>query len=260
MGTVSAALRRRENGWVDDSKPLVFLFLGSSGVGKTMLAKALAENVSHEQNEAGGFIRIDMSEYAHKHEVARLIGSPPGYIGHDQGGQLTTKLKECPDAVVLLDEVEKAHPDVLTLMLQVFDEGRLTDGQGTTIDCPNAMFIMTSNLLQDQIRESTGLRPPREECEGSKLGTASLQTSTMLAVSAYSDKFLRNVVQPVLKEHFKRDEFLGRINEMIVFHPFSQEDLGDIVKLELNGWADKARNRHKIRMEWSQGVVDRLTQ
>lgn len=258
--TVSAAMRRRDNGWVDEDKPMVFLFLGSSGVGKTMLAKAIAESTVQAKNPGDAFIRLDMSEYAHKHEVARLIGSPPGYIGHDQGGQLTSKLEKCPDAVVLLDEVEKAHPDVLTLMLQVFDEGRLTDGQGNTIHCPNAVFIMTSNLVQDQIREhGTGLlRPPQEDTRGMSLSTASMQTPTMLRVSEYVDSFLRTDVQPVLKQHFKRDEFLGRINEMVIFHPFSQEDLGDIVKLELHYWAKKAEARHGMAMTWTDSVVERL--
>jgi ATP-dependent Clp protease ATP-binding subunit ClpB len=186
--------------------------------------------------------------------------------------------------------VEKAHPDVLTLMLQVFDEGRLTDGQGTTIECPNAVFIMTSNLLQDQIREHMGdgrLRPPPEACDGVALGTASLQTETMLTVSEATDEFLRKVAQPALKQHFKRDEFLGRINEMVrsllklsnpldsslelsqnflhvlvfsqvVFHPFSAVDLGDIVRLELKGWARKANARHGMNITWTPAVVERL--
>jgi len=258
--TVSAAMRRRDNGWVDDNKPLVFLFLGSSGVGKTMLAKSIAESTVQSRSPSDAFIRLDMSEYSHKHEVARLIGSPPGYIGHDQGGQLTTKLANCPDAVVLLDEVEKAHPDVLTLMLQVFDEGRLTDGQGQTINCPNAVFIMTSNLLQDQIRahsENGLLRPPRDE-QQQALSTTSLQSPTMLNVNEQTETFLRDVAQPVLKYHFKRDEFLGRINEMIVFHPFSNDDLGDIVRMELQHWAGKARERHSMNIKWSPTVAEHL--
>ena len=126
--TVASAIRRKENGWIDDEHPLVFLFLGSSGIGKTELAKQIAKYL-HKDNK-NAFIRLDMSEYQEKHEVAKLIGSPPGYVGHDEGGQLTKKLKECPKAVVLFDEVDKAHPDVLTVLLQLFDEGRLTDGKG----------------------------------------------------------------------------------------------------------------------------------
>lgn len=133
IATVCGAIRRKENGWYDEEHPLVFLFLGSSGIGKTELAKQVAEYL--HKGKKSSFIRIDMSEYQQKHEVAKFIGSPPGYIGHDDGGQLTKKLKAYPNAVVLFDEVEKAHPDVLTILLQLFDEGRLTDGKGKTIEC-----------------------------------------------------------------------------------------------------------------------------
>lgn len=114
------AIRRKENGWADDEHPLVFLFLGSSGIGKTELAKQLARYIHKDKRDS--FIRLDMSEYQEKHEVAKLIGAPPGYVGHDDGGQLTKRLKKCPNAVVLFDEVDKAHPDVLTVLLQLFDE------------------------------------------------------------------------------------------------------------------------------------------
>ncbi|CAH2007999.1 unnamed protein product [Acanthoscelides obtectus] len=149
IALVAATVRRKENGWADDDHPLVFLFLGSSGIGKTELAKQLAAYIHKDKSQA--FIRLDMSEYQEKHEVAKLIGAPPGYIGHDEGGQLTKRLKKCPNAVVLFDEVDKAHPDVLTVLLQLFDEGRLTDGQGKTIECKDAIFIMTSNLASDEI-------------------------------------------------------------------------------------------------------------
>jgi ATP-dependent Clp protease ATP-binding subunit ClpB len=155
--------RRKENGWVDDDHPLVFLFLGSSGIGKTELAKQIAKYL-HKDDGGGGkdsFIRMDMSEYQEKHEVAKLIGSPPGYVGHDDGGQLTKRLTKCPNAVVLFDEVDKAHPDVLTVMLQLFDEGRLTDGKGKTIECKKAIFVMTSNLAATEIAEH-GLQLRRE--------------------------------------------------------------------------------------------------
>ncbi|GFR90018.1 ClpB caseinolytic peptidase B homolog, partial [Elysia marginata] len=149
INTVAAAVRRKENGWYDEDHPLVFLFLGSSGIGKTELAKQVSNYLHKDKRE--GFIRIDMSEYQEKHEVAKFIGSPPGYVGHDEGGQLTKALTKCPNAVVLFDEVDKAHPDVLTIMLQLFDEGRLTDGKGKTVDCKDAMFIMTSNLASEEI-------------------------------------------------------------------------------------------------------------
>ncbi|KAL7064230.1 hypothetical protein AAHC03_04713 [Spirometra sp. Aus1] len=149
--TVASAIRRKENGWHDEDHPLVFLFLGSSGIGKTEMAKQVAAYLHKDASKA--FIRIDMSEYQEKHEVAKFIGAPPGYVGHESGGQLTRALKECPNAVVLFDETEKAHPDVLTALLQVFDEGRLTDGQGNTVDCKNAVFIMTSNVGSQVIAE-----------------------------------------------------------------------------------------------------------
>lgn len=131
-----------ENGWLDNDHPLVFLFLGSSGIGKTELAKQIANYLHKDDKKA--FIRLDMSEYQEKHEVAKLIGSPPGYIGYDQGGQLTKALREFPQAVVLFDEVDKAHPDVLTVLLQLFDEGRLTDGQGKQLAL--RITILTSAL------------------------------------------------------------------------------------------------------------------
>jgi ATP-dependent Clp protease ATP-binding subunit ClpB len=163
--TVAAAIRRKENGWQDDDHPLVFLFLGSSGIGKTELAKQVAKYI--HKGSRKGFIRLDMSEYQEKHEVAKLIGAPPGYIGHEQGGQLTKQLRECPNAVVLFDEVEKAHPDVLTVMLQLFDEGRLTDGKGKTIECKDAIFVMTSNLASDEIA-AHGLELRQEADETAK--------------------------------------------------------------------------------------------
>lgn len=170
--TVCGAIRRKENGWYDEEHPLVFLFLGSSGIGKTELAKQVAEYL--HKGKQSGFIRMDMSEYQQKHEVAKFIGSPPGYIGHDEGGQLTRRLKEKPNAVVLFDEIEKAHPDVLTIMLQLFDEGRLTDGKGKTIDCKDAIFIMTSNLGSDeiaehsmQLRQDAALRTKQRYCDDS---------------------------------------------------------------------------------------------
>jgi ATP-dependent Clp protease ATP-binding subunit ClpB len=157
---VSSAVRRRLHGWHSRDRPLVFLFLGSSGVGKTELAKRVAEHL-HDAAAATvrlskptrQFVRFDMSEYQEKHEVSKFIGAPPGYMGFNEGGQLTNQLRQHPDAIVLLDEVEKAHPDILTVLLQVFDEGRLTDGQGKTVHCPEAIFIMTSNLAASVIAE-----------------------------------------------------------------------------------------------------------
>ncbi|XP_070552727.1 mitochondrial disaggregase-like [Ptychodera flava] len=254
--TVAAAIRRKENGWYDEEHPLVFLFLGSSGIGKTELAKQVAKYLHKDSNK--GFIRMDMSEYQEKHEVAKFIGSPPGYVGHEQGGQLTKKLKQCPNAVVLFDEVDKAHPDVLTIMLQLFDEGRLTDGKGKTIECKDAIFIMTSNLASDEIANyGMQLRKEAEEIakqrhEG-KLGD--LEISDKITVSR---KFKEQVVEPILKRHFRRDEFLGRINEMVYFLPFSRAELIKLVLRELESWAVKAKERHSIELLWDRQVLDVL--
>lgn len=194
IDAVAAAVRRKESGWADDDHPLVFLFLGGSGVGKTELAKQLAQYL--HRDEPAAFIRLDMSEYQERHEVAKLIGAPPGYVGHEEGGQLTRALARRQDALVLFDEVDKAHPDVLTVLLQLFDEvpttyqfaylhvrtyyfliiskidkssiwwvcfvqGRLTDGKGKLIECKNAIFVMTSNLASDEIAQH-GLELRRE--------------------------------------------------------------------------------------------------
>ncbi|CAI8040388.1 Caseinolytic peptidase B protein homolog [Geodia barretti] len=229
--TTAAAIRRRELGWADDDHPLVFLFLGSSGIGKTELAKQIAHYM-HKDNSKG-FIRLDMSEYQEKHEVAKLIGSPPGYVGHDQGGQLTERLRECPAAVVLFDEVDKAHPDVLTTLLQLFDEGRLTDGQGKTVHCKQAIFVMTSNLASDEIA-SHALQLRREAAQAAQDYHHS-QTEPEEHIEISRD-FKERVVEPILKSHFKRDEFLGRINEMVYFLPFSRSELNQLVEKELRTW------------------------
>jgi ATP-dependent Clp protease ATP-binding subunit ClpB len=248
---ISSAIRRRENGWHDEDKPLVFLFLGSSGVGKTMLAKCVAENVLG--NDPNAFIRIDMSEYSERHEVSKFIGSPPGYVGHEEGGQLTSKLHKFPKAVVLLDEVEKAHADILTIMLQVFDEGRLTDGKGKTVDCRNAMFIMTSNLVQREIGDSEYKLRPTCDSYG-KIGAAELAL-----VRSETNQFINKIVHPILKRHFKRDEFLGRINEIIVFHPFVTQDLENIVAKELDKWKTRSLKRQNISLKWTDELVTSLT-
>ncbi|CAG2198271.1 clpB [Mytilus edulis] len=231
INTVAAAVRRKENGWYDEDHPLVFLFLGSSGIGKTELAKQVATYLHKDPKKA--FIRMDMSEYQEKHEVAKFIGSPPGYIGHDEGGQLTKKLTESPKAVVLFDEVDKAHPDVLTIMLQLFDEGRLTDGKGKTVDCKDAIFIMTSNLASEVIAEhALQLRKEADEIDKQK-HTGKLR-------------------------HFRRDEFLGRINEIVYFLPFSRSELSKLVTKELHHWSEQAEKKHNMKLLWDHNVVDIL--
>ncbi|KAM9660571.1 mitochondrial disaggregase isoform 2-T2 [Trichechus inunguis] len=197
IATVGAAIRRKENGWYDEEHPLVFLFLGSSGIGKTELAKQTAKYMHKDAKK--GFIRLDMSEFQERHEVAKFIGSPPGYIGHEEGGQLTKKLKQCPNAVVLFDEVDKAHPDVLTIMLQLFDEGRLTDGKGKTIDCKDAIFIMTSNVASDEIAQhALQLRQEALELSHNRIAEnlGDVQISDKITISK---NFKENVIRPILK-------------------------------------------------------------
>ncbi|XP_045582352.2 mitochondrial disaggregase [Procambarus clarkii] len=256
IATVCGAIRRKENGWYDEEHPLVFLFLGSSGIGKTELAKQVAEYL--HKGKKSSFIRIDMSEYQQKHEVAKFIGSPPGYIGHDDGGQLTKKLKAYPNAVVLFDEVEKAHPDVLTILLQLFDEGRLTDGKGKTIECKDAIFIMTSNLGSDEIAEyGMQLRAEAEKItkqryEGQPEDIEITETITI------SRRFKEKIIRPILKNHFQRDEFLGRINEIVYFVPFSRSELLKLVRTELEKWSKQAHEKHNIELKWDPMVLDVL--
>lgn len=255
IATVSSCIRRKQNGWYDEQHPLVFFFLGSSGVGKTELAKQVA-NYLH-QGDKTAFIRLDMSEYQEKHEVAKLIGAPPGYIGHDQGGQLTKKLQAKPNAVVLFDEVDKAHPDVLTVLLQLFDEGRLTDGQGRTIECKDAIFVMTSNLASDEIAQyGARLRQEAAETKRNRLeGDSNEQNIRTADKVDVSHTFKENVVRPILKRHFGRDEFLGRINEFVYFLPFSDEELMKLVEKELVMWKEIAFKKHSVHLTWQKPFV-----
>ncbi|KAL8579944.1 hypothetical protein ACOMHN_060245 [Nucella lapillus] len=252
--TVAAAIRRKQNGWYDEDHPLVFLFLGSSGIGKTELAKQVAKYLHKDMKK--GFVRIDMSEYQEKHEVSKFIGSPPGYVGHEEGGQLTKQLTESPKAVVLFDEVEKAHPDVLTAMLQLFDEGRLTDGKGKTIECKDAIFIMTSNLASEEIADY-GIQLREEAKRLSKTRDAKIEDLEVEDITV-SRKFKDLVVRPILKKHFRRDEFLGRINEIVYFLPFSRAELSKLVNKELAFWAQRAQSKHHIQLLWDHRVVDVL--
>eukprot|EP00494_Astrolonche_serrata_P001927 UN01933 len=245
--SVASAIRRKQNGWHDEDHPLVFLFLGSSGVGKTELAKTVAKCLF--DNDPNSFIRIDMSEFQHKHEVAKFIGSPPGYVGHEEGGQLTKKLKERPNSIVLLDEVEKAHPDVLTIMLQLFDEGRITDGKGETVECKDAMFVMTSNLAQTEIGdEAEALRKEAKE-NAESIGLVD-------EVTSLSRQFIEDTIQPILKDHFRRDEFLGRINEILYFLPFNDAELKELTKRELDKWSNRASQRHNMKITWSDASIE----
>ncbi|XP_041455157.1 caseinolytic peptidase B protein homolog isoform X1 [Lytechinus variegatus] len=234
ISLVARTIRRKEGGWQSEDKPLVFLFLGSSGIGKTEMAKAVSTYLKLKE---AGFIRIDMSEYQEKHQVSKFIGSPPGYLGHEDGGQLTEKLKKFPKAVVLFDEVEKAHPDVLTIMLQLFDEGRLTDGKGKTIRGEKAIYFMTSNLGSNAITEFW--KEAKKDTEQVKI----------------PENFKQDVIQPILKDHFKRDEFLGRIDETVFFLPFTEQDLVQLVTKEMDKWAKRAKSMHDIKLSWDPSVL-----
>ncbi|EFN68464.1 Caseinolytic peptidase B protein-like protein [Camponotus floridanus] len=255
ISIVASTIRRKENGWIDEEHPLVFLFLGSSGIGKTELAKQLAAYIHKDKRDS--FIRLDMSEYQQKHEVAKLIGAPPGYVGHDDGGQLTKLLKKYPSAVVLFDEVDKAHPDVLTILLQLFDEGRLTDGKGKTIECKNAIFVMTSNLGSEEIAEhAMQLRAEAERLLNHRLiNSDEDQEPERIEISR---NFKDQVVRPILKAHFRRDEFLGRINEIVYFLPFSRAELMKLVTRELETWATRAKERHMIELKWDREILSVL--
>jgi ATP-dependent Clp protease ATP-binding subunit ClpB len=201
---VADAVLRARSGIKDPNRPIgSFLFLGPTGVGKTELARALAAVLFDDE---GNLVRIDMSEYMEKHTVARLIGAPPGYVGYDEGGQLTEAVRRRPFSVILFDEIEKAHHDVFNVLLQVLDDGRLTDSQGRTVDFKNTVLIMTSNIGSPQILEAQ------------QRGAAYEQ--------------MRTVVMGELRQHF-RPEFLNRVDEVVVFHPLGTEHLIKIVEIQL---------------------------
>jgi ATP-dependent Clp protease ATP-binding subunit ClpB len=222
------AVRRNRAGLGDAGRPIgVFLFLGPTGVGKTELSKALAEFLFNDPN---AMIRIDMSEFMEQHSVARLIGAPPGYVGYEEGGRLTEAVRRKPYSVVLLDEIEKAHLDVFNVLLQVFDEGRLTDGQGRTVDFKNTVIIMTSNIAGEQIMQFTEEKGADWEIEAH--------------------------VREVLRKYFK-PEFLNRIDESIVFKMLSKEDLKKIVEIQLAHLAGRLHDRH-INVEFTDNAKKQL--
>jgi ATP-dependent Clp protease ATP-binding subunit ClpB len=213
VSAVANAVRRNRSGLSDPNRPVgSFIFLGPTGVGKTELARALAEFLFDNEQ---ALIRLDMSEYQEKHTVARLIGAPPGYIGYDEGGQLTEAVRRRPYSVVLFDEIEKAHPDVFNILLQILDDGRLTDGQGRTVDFRNTVIIMTSNLGSQIIQEMSG-RP---------------------------FEVVRESVMAVLRDHF-RPEFLNRVDEVIVFRPLTEDQLTAIVDIQLERLEKRLAERH----------------
>jgi ATP-dependent Clp protease ATP-binding subunit ClpB len=214
---VSEAVMRARSGLKDPQRPIgSFIFLGPTGVGKTELARALAEFLFDDDK---AMIRIDMSEYQEKHAVARLLGAPPGYVGYEEGGQLTESVRRRPYCVVLFDEIEKAHSDVFNVLLQILDDGRLTDGQGRTVDFKNTIVIMTSNIGSPRILEYRG------------------------AFSGVGFERMKETVLEELRGHF-RPEFLNRVDEIIVFHALSEEHLKQIVDIQLNGLRKRLAERH----------------
>jgi ATP-dependent Clp protease ATP-binding subunit ClpC len=207
---VSKAIRRSRAGIKDPKRPAgSFIFLGPSGVGKTELARTLADFLFGDEE---AMVRIDMSEYMEKHAVSRLVGSPPGYIGYDEGGQLTEAVRRKPYSVLLLDEIEKAHPDVFNILLQILEDGRLTDAQGRTVDFRNAIVIMTSNIGASEISKNTSIG-----------FTVSDETGM-----SYDD--MKNRIMSDLKKVF-RPEFLNRIDEVIVFHKLAKDEVKEIIDL-----------------------------
>jgi ATP-dependent Clp protease ATP-binding subunit ClpB len=222
---LSDAVRRSRSGLADPNRPIgSFLFLGPTGVGKTETAKALAEFLFNDERS---MVRIDMSEYGEKHSVARLVGAPPGYVGYEEGGQLTEAVRRRPYSVVLLDEVEKAHPEVFDILLQVLDDGRLTDGQGRTVDFRNTILILTSNL-----------------------GSQFLVDPVM----AQEDK--KEAVLAAVRGAFK-PEFLNRLDEVVVFDPLSTSDLSRIVELQVAALAGRLAAR-RITLDVTDSARDWL--
>jgi len=228
VSAVSDAVRRSRAGLGDANRPMgSFLFLGPTGVGKTELCKALAEFLFDDE---AAFVRIDMSEFMEQHSVARLIGAPPGYVGYEEGGRLTEAVHRRPYCVILLDEIEKAHRDVFNVLLQVLDDGRLTDGHGRTVDFRNTLVVMTSNLGSDRIQEMSEAGADEGEIEAQ--------------------------VRDVLKRHF-RPEFLNRVDEIVIFHRLTREDLAGIVEIQLGYLRQKLAER-KLQLQITDAATQRL--
>ncbi len=230
---ISEAIRRSRAGLNDPMRPLgVFLFVGPTGVGKTELAKALAEQLFNQEE---ALLRLDMSEYMEKHSVSRMVGSPPGYVGYEEGGQLTEALRRRPYSVVLFDEIEKAHPDVFNILLQIFDDGRITDSQGRTVNCKNAIFIMTSNLGSDVLMETM------------KSNKTKLSKESIL-----------KALDPILAAHFK-PEFLNRLDDILPFLPLQAKDMKQIVQIQLNKVSIRLKEK-KIHLHASEDTLNYLAE
>jgi ATP-dependent Clp protease ATP-binding subunit ClpB len=234
ISAVANALRRSRAGLQDPNRPIgSFLFLGPTGVGKTELARALAEFMFDSEQ---AMVRLDMSEYMEKHTVARLVGAPPGYVGYEEGGQLTEAVRRRPYSVVLLDEIEKAHPDVFNTLLQVLDDGRLTDGQGRTVDFKNTVLIMTSNVGSQFIVDV--------EKQAAEAGKSVEE----------ADEKMRELVEAALRDTFK-PEFLNRIDDTVIFSRLSKEQLSEIVQIQVDQLVARAREEHGINVELTENAT-----
>jgi ATP-dependent Clp protease ATP-binding subunit ClpC len=232
---VAKAVRRSRSGMKDPNRPMgCFIFLGPSGVGKTLLAQALAEFMFSDRN---ALVRLDMSEFMEKHNVSRLVGAPPGYVGYEEGGQLTERIRRRPYAVLLLDEIEKAHPDVYNMLLQIMDEGRLTDSFGRSIDFKNVVMIMTSNIGAELIKNQGGFGFGKKSPE-------------------HSYEKMKEILSKEVERHF-RPEFLNRVDDTIVFHPLTREDLQTIVDYELNK-VFKRLTEHGLKLELTPATKEFL--
>jgi ATP-dependent Clp protease ATP-binding subunit ClpB len=233
---VADAIRRSSAGLHDPKKPLgSFIFLGTTGVGKTELAKALAEYLFDDDSM---MTRIDMSEYQEKHSVSRLVGAPPGYVGYDEGGQLTEAVRRKPYSVILLDEIEKAHPDVFNILLQVLDDGRLTDNKGRVVNFKNTIIIMTSNM-------------------GSHIIQANFDTVTDENKEKVVDETKREVLE--LLRQTIRPEFLNRVDEIIMFQPLLKKEIKDIIRIQLNDLKEQLL-KNGVVLEFSEYALDYLAE
>jgi ATP-dependent Clp protease ATP-binding subunit ClpB len=230
LEAVSNAVRRARAGLQDPNRPVgSFIFLGPTGVGKTETARALAEFLFDDER---AMIRLDMSEYMEKHAVARMIGAPPGYVGYEEGGQLTESVRRRPYSVVLFDEIEKAHPDVFNVLLQILDDGRLTDSKGRVVDFKNTVLIMTSNL-----------------------GSREIQAATE---NPLADRDIRTSVLQVLRDHFK-PEFLNRVDDIVVFKQLGREQIAKIIDVQLEKLR-KTLEERGISIELDESAKDLLVQ
>ncbi|MGN0195798.1 MAG: ATP-dependent Clp protease ATP-binding subunit [Candidatus Cryptobacteroides sp.] len=245
---VSDAVRRNRAGLSNEKRPIgSFLFMGMTGVGKTELAKALASFLFNDENM---ITRIDMSEYQERHTVSRLIGAPPGYVGYDEGGQLTEAVRRKPYSVVLLDEIEKAHPDVFNILLQVLDDGRLTDNKGRTVDFKNTILIMTSNIGSDIIRNYMDRLPDTDGMDPQSAMEAIAQRSSLL------EQCKKDVLE-VLKGTV-RPEFLNRIDEVIMFEPLGKADIRDILHIQERELSDRL-SEDGVHIEFTEAFDDYMT-